>query len=183
MRSSFNSKRNPSLPKGRQVNDFDKEEVLYVLGNLPIQRDLLIEAFHKLQDELGCLKLTHLGALAEIFSMSQAEVYEVASFYHHFDIIREDESEPPAITIRVCDGLSCEMEGALSLISNLQNSPDSTKIRVQEVPGIGRCANIPEAGCLGKYPGGKIEPILLRGMLGYARRQYIQGGRHGIIGI
>ena len=145
MRSSFNSKRNPSLPKGRQVNDSAIEEVLYVLGDLPIQRDLLIEAFHKLQDELGCLKLTHLGALAEIFSISQAEVYEVASFYHHFDIVREDESEPPAITIRVCDGLSCEMEGASSLISNLQNSTESTKIRVQKVPCIGRCANAPAA--------------------------------------
>ena len=145
MRSSFNSKRNPSLPKGRQVNDSVKKEVLYILGDLPIRRDLLIEALHKLQDELGCLKLTHLGALAEIFSMSQAEVYEVASFYHHFDIVREDESEPPAITIRVCDGLSCEMEGALSLISNLQNSIESTKIRVQEVPCIGRCANAPAA--------------------------------------
>ncbi len=145
MRSSFNSKRNPSLPKGRQVNESAKEEVLYILDDLPIQRDLLIEALHRLQDELGCLKLTHLGALAEIFSISQAEVYEVASFYHHFDIVREDESEPPDITIRVCDGLSCEMEGALSLISKLQNSTESTKIRVQGVPCIGRCANAPAA--------------------------------------
>ena len=72
-------------------------------------------------------------------------MYEVASFYHHFDIVREDDPEPPAITIRVCDGLSCEMEGASSLISNLQNSTESTKIRVQKVPCIGRCANAPAA--------------------------------------
>ena len=138
-----NIKRDPSLPKGRQVDDFAKEEVLSILGDLPIQRDLLIEALHKLQDGFDCLTLPHLRALSEIFRISQAEVYEVASFYHHFDIVHEDENKPPAITIRVCDGLSCEMEGALSLISNLRKSIDCTKIRIQEVPCIGRCANAP----------------------------------------
>ncbi len=138
-----NIKRDPSLPKGRQVDDFAKEEVLSILGELPIQRDLLIEALHKLQDGFDCLTLPHLRALSEIFRISQAEVYEVASFYHHFDIVHEDENKPPAITIRVCDGLSCEMEGALSLITNLRKSIDCTKIRIQEVPCIGRCANAP----------------------------------------
>ena len=97
---------------------------------MPIQRDLLIEALHKLQDGFDCLTLPHLRALSEIFRISQAEVYEVASFYHHFDIVHEDENKPPAITIRVCDGLSCEMEGALSLITNLRKSIDCTKIRI-----------------------------------------------------
>ncbi len=138
-----NVKRDPSLPKGRQVDDFAKEEVLSILGDLPIQRDLLIEALHKLQDGFDCLTLPHLRALSEIFRISQAEVYEVASFYHHFDIVHEGENKPPAITIRVCDGLSCEMEGALSLISSLRKSIDCAKIRIQEVPCIGRCANAP----------------------------------------
>jgi formate dehydrogenase len=136
-------KRDPSLPKGRQVDDFAKQEVSSILGDLPIQRDLLIEALHKIQDGFGCLTLPHLRALSEIFRISQAEVYEVASFYHHFDIVREGEARPPAITIRVCDGLSCEMEGALSLISNLRKSTEFAKIRIQQVPCIGRCANAP----------------------------------------
>ena len=81
------AKRDPSLPKGRQVDDLAKQEVSSILGDLPIQRDLLIEALHKLQDGFGCLTLPHLRALSEIFRISQAEVYEVASFYHHFDIV------------------------------------------------------------------------------------------------
>ena len=81
--------RDPSLPKGRQVDDSAKEEVLLLLENLTIQRDLLIESLHLLQDHFGCLTFRHLRALSEIFRISQAEVYEVASFYHHFDIVDE----------------------------------------------------------------------------------------------
>ena len=99
------ARRDPSMPKGRQLDDLSHKEVLAVIGKLPIQRDLLIEALHLLQDNFGCLELRHLRSLADIFSISQAEVYEVASFYHHFDLVAEGQCKPPQITVRVCDGL------------------------------------------------------------------------------
>ena len=136
-------RRDPSLPKGRQVDDSAKEEVLFLLENFTIQRDLLIESLHLLQDHFGCLTFRHLRALSEIFRISQAEVYEVASFYHHFDIVNEGENKPPSITIRVCTGLSCEIGGATNLVLSLKKYIDFSKIRIQEVPCIGRCANTP----------------------------------------
>ena len=139
------TQRDPSMPKGRQLDDLSHQEVLAVIGKLPIQRDLLIEALHLLQDNFGCLELRHLRSLADIFSISQAEVYEVASFYHHFDLVAEGQCKPPQITVRVCDGLSCEMEGASPLISNLEKELDLSKVRIQKVPCIGRCANAPAA--------------------------------------
>jgi NADH:ubiquinone oxidoreductase subunit F (NADH-binding)/NADH:ubiquinone oxidoreductase subunit E len=139
------ARRDPSMPKGRQLDDLSHKEVLAVIGKLPIQRDLLIEALHLLQDNFGCLEFRHLRSLAEIFSISQAEVYEVASFYHHFDIIGDRQGRPPPITVRICDGLSCEMDGANSLISDLEKELDPSKVRIQKVPCIGRCANAPAA--------------------------------------
>ncbi len=139
------ARRDPSIPKGRQLDDFSYQEVLAAIEKLPIQRDLLIEALHLLQDKFGCLELRHLRSLAEIFSISQAEVYEVASFYHHFDIVAEGQSRPPPLTVRICDGLSCEMDGAHSLISNLEKELDLNKVRIQKVPCIGRCASAPAA--------------------------------------
>ena len=138
-------RRDPSMPKGRQLDDLSHQEVLAVIGKLPIQRDLLIEALHLLQDNFGCLEHRHLRSLAEIFSISQAEVYEVASFYHHFDIVAEGQQSPPSITLRICDGLSCEMEGSPALISSLEKDLDLSKVRIQKVPCIGRCANAPAA--------------------------------------
>ncbi len=139
------NKRDPSMPKGRQLDDISIKEVLIVIGDLPIQRDLLIEALHLLQDHFNCLDVRHLRAVAEIFGLSQAEVYEVASFYHHFDIVVEGENSPPPLTVRVCDGLSCEMAGALPLVSSLEKKLDFNKVRLQKVPCIGRCANAPVA--------------------------------------
>ena len=140
-----NVKRDPSLPKGRQLDNIAEQEVLSILGNLTIRRDLLIEALHLIQDSFGFLTFRHLKALSEVFKLSQAEVYEVASFYHHFDIVPEESIKPPPITIRVCEGLSCEMAGARNLISTLNESIDSSKIRIQAVPCIGRCAKAPVA--------------------------------------
>ncbi len=137
------TKRDVSLPKGRQVEDSALEEVRNLLGDLPIQRDMLIEAFHLIQDAKGYLCARHLAALAELFRLSQAEVFEVASFYHHFDIVKEDEKAPPALTVRVCDGLSCEMAGAQKLINSLKDIVNPQDIRIQPVPCIGRCDMAP----------------------------------------
>ncbi|MEL6317579.1 MAG: NAD(P)H-dependent oxidoreductase subunit E, partial [Pseudomonadota bacterium] len=137
-------KRDPSLPKGRQLDDAAYEEVEALLGGLEIRRDLLIEALHRIQDGVGHLSAPHLLALAEIFRLSQAEVFEVASFYHHFDIVKEGESPPPPLTIRVCDGLSCEMAGARTLIQELI-AEAGADVRIQPVPCIGRCAEAPAA--------------------------------------
>jgi len=138
-------KRDATLPKGRQVDDDALHEVAALIGGLPRRRDLLIEALHCLQDGIGCLRASHLRALAELFRLSQAEVFEVASFYHHFDIVKEGETEPAPITIRVCDSLSCAMAGSSNLIEALERTVDPARIRVQPVPCIGRCAGAPAA--------------------------------------
>ncbi|MDH5798259.1 MAG: NAD(P)H-dependent oxidoreductase subunit E, partial [Paracoccaceae bacterium] len=137
--------RDPSLPKGRQVEDTAIAEVAMLLADLPRRRDLLIEALHLIQDGIGCLHARHLAALAELFRLSQAEVFEVASFYHHFDIVKEGEDAPAPLTIRVCNSLSCCMAGADDLIKKLRDATDPTRVRVQPVPCIGRCADAPAA--------------------------------------
>ncbi|MDD9927341.1 MAG: NAD(P)H-dependent oxidoreductase subunit E, partial [Rhodospirillaceae bacterium] len=99
-------------PKGRQLDPTAQAEVASLLGDRPRNRDLLIEYLHLIQDSQGCLPAAHLAALADEMRIPMAEVYEVASFYAHFDIVREDEAKPPALTVRVCDSLTCEMMGA-----------------------------------------------------------------------
>src|SRR5512141_649698 len=106
-------------PKGRKPTDQALAEVRQLLGDASRQSDLLIEHLHKLQDHFGHLSAAHLSALAQEMRLAQAEVYEVASFYHHFDIVKEGEDAPPALTVRVCDGLSCEMAGANDLLARL----------------------------------------------------------------
>ena len=96
-------KRDPSLPKGRQTDDISEKEVKEVLGDLPLERSQLIEALHLIQDEFNCLSQKHLKALSELLKISQAEVFEVASFYHHFDIIKDGETINHELTIRICD--------------------------------------------------------------------------------
>src|SRR5260370_1026660 len=101
-----------SRPKGRQVDSKAREDVLALLGDAPRRRDLLIEHLHKIQDRYGCLSARHLVALADEMNMAMAEVYEVATFYHHFDVIKEGEPAPPAITARVCDSIACDPASA-----------------------------------------------------------------------
>ncbi|MEM1343667.1 MAG: NADH-ubiquinone oxidoreductase-F iron-sulfur binding region domain-containing protein [Pseudomonadota bacterium] len=138
-------RRDVSLPKGRQVEDLAVIEVLGFLGDLPRRRDLLIEALHLIQDGAGCLAARHLAALADLFRLSQAEVYEVASFYHHFDIVREGEEPPAPVTIRVSTGVSCVLGGAYELIEDLKAAVDPAKIRVVAAPCIGQCDGAPAA--------------------------------------
>ena len=130
-------------PKGRQYDDNALEEVEKLLSNLELRSDLLIEHLHRVQDKFGHLSMRHLRALAELLKMSMAEVYEVATFYAHFDVIREDEKEPPALTIRVCDSLSCELAGSNELKAALENGLDVDQVRVLRAPCMGRCDTAP----------------------------------------
>src|ERR1700744_4818872 len=95
-------------PKGRQVDPQAREDVRALLGDAPRRRDLLIEHLHKIQDHYKCLSARHLVALADEMKMAMAEVYEVATFYHHFDVVKEGDTPPPALTVRVCDSIACE---------------------------------------------------------------------------
>jgi NADH:ubiquinone oxidoreductase subunit E len=133
----------PSQPKGRQLDDAALNEVRSLLGEEPRRRDLLIEHLHKIQDAYGCLRAEHLRALAEEMRLSQAEVFEVASFYHHFDVVREGEVAPAPLTVRVCDGIACELKGSDALAAALSTGLDPDSVRVQKVPCIGRCAAAP----------------------------------------
>ncbi len=130
-------------PKGRQLDDTAHLEIREILQGLPLRRDLLIEYLHLIQDRFGQLSAAHLRALAEEMKLSQAEVFEVASFYAHFDIVREGETAPPALTIRVCDSLSCELAGSAELLNELATRYSSQEVRVLRAPCMGRCENAP----------------------------------------
>ncbi|ASP22687.1 NADH-quinone oxidoreductase subunit 1 [Antarctobacter heliothermus] len=130
-------------PKGRQVEDQAWEEVKALLGERARDRDQLIEFLHLIQDAYGHLSAAHLRALAEEMRLSMAEVYEVASFYAHFDIVKEGETPPPALTIRVCDSLSCELAGSEQLRAALEEGMDPAEVRVVRAPCMGRCDTAP----------------------------------------
>ena len=130
-------------PKGRQFSDDALALVQDTLGPDPRRRDLLIEYLHLLQDRFGHLSAEILCALAQEMNLSQAEVYEVATFYAHFDVINADTPQPPALTIRVCDSLSCELAGAQQLRAALQQGLDPTQVRVLRAPCMGRCDTAP----------------------------------------
>src|SRR5438093_7699814 len=142
--------RKRQAPKGRRVDAGALEEVQRLLGNASRQRDLLIEHLHKLQDRYGHLSAAHLAALAQEMRLAQAEVFEVASFYHHFDIVKEGEASPPQLTVRVCDGLSCELAGARELLDRLP-ALLGRDVRVIAAPCIGRCEQAP-AAVVGQNP-------------------------------
>ena len=131
-------------PKGRQLEDSALADVRELLGDRPRRRDLLIEFLHLIQDKFKCLSAAHLRALAEELRMAQAEVYEVATFYAHFDVVKEGEDQPPAITIRVCDSLSCELAGAQDLLKTLGTKyGGGGEVRVLRAPCMGRCDTAP----------------------------------------
>src|ERR1700758_4274232 len=113
-------RRAPKTPKGRQTDPGALAEVRALLGNRPRRRDLLIEHLHLIQDRYGCLKAAHLAALAQEMKLALAEVYEVATFYAHFDVVLDGEALPAPLTIRVCDSLTCELFGAQALLAELK---------------------------------------------------------------
>ena len=131
-------------PKGRVVDLNALLEVQALLGDESRARDLLIEHLHKIQDKYRQLSAAHLAALAQEMRLSMTEVYEVASFYHHFDVVREGETAPAPLTVRVCDSVSCEMAGCEDLIGALEAGLGDG-IRVQRVPCVGRCDKAPVA--------------------------------------
>jgi formate dehydrogenase beta subunit len=129
-------------PKGRQVDPQALAEACALLGDKPRRPDLLIEHLHLIQDEYGCLSAAHLAALAAEMKMALAEVYEVATFYAHFDVVKEGELSPPAVTVRVCDSLSCAMAGAEKLIAKLPKKL-GPGVRVLRAPCMGACDHAP----------------------------------------
>ncbi len=142
--------RRKSKLKGRQADDASIAEVRQLIGEALHRRDLLIENLHKLNDAYRALHDRHLVALAKEMNLPMAEVYEVATFYHHFEVVRGD--DPVAdITVRVCDGLSCELAGAKTLLSRLPSILGNPKVKVIAAPCVGRCEQAPVA-VVHQYP-------------------------------
>ncbi len=142
--------RKREAPKGRRVDPTALKDVQGLLGDGSRQADLLIEHLHKIQDHFGKLSAAHLAALAQEMQLAQTEVYEVATFYHHFDVVKEGDAAPAALTVRVCDGLSCEMAGARDLLAKLP-ALLGRDVRVIPAPCIGRCEQAP-AAVVGQNP-------------------------------
>jgi NADH:ubiquinone oxidoreductase subunit F (NADH-binding)/NADH:ubiquinone oxidoreductase subunit E len=136
--------RKRQAPRGRQVDPLALSEVRLLLGTASRAPDLLIEHLHKIQDAHGHLSARHLAALAQEMKLPQTAVYEVATFYHHFDVVMEGDAVPPALTVRVCDGLSCELAGARELLATLP-ALLGREVRVIAAPCIGRCEQAPAA--------------------------------------
>jgi formate dehydrogenase beta subunit len=135
-------RRPPRTPKGRQVEPRALDEVGALLADRSRQRDLLIEHLHLIQDRYGHLSAAHLAALAQEMKLPLAEVYEVATFYAHFDVVKEGQAAPPPITVRVCDSLSCAMAGAEHLLEALPGRL-GTNVRVARAPCMGACDRAP----------------------------------------
>jgi len=129
-------------PKGRQVDPAALDEVRALLGDKPRRRDLLIEHLHLIQDRYGHLSAAHLAALAEEMKLAQTEVYEVATFYAHFDVVKEGDIPPPPVTVRVCDSLSCAMAGSEKLLAGLPEKL-GPGVRVVRAPCMGACDKAP----------------------------------------
>lgn len=136
--------RRKSKLKGRQVDDASLQEVRALVGSAPHRRDLLIEYLHKVNDAFRCLHERHLVALAKEMNIPMAEVYEVATFYHHFEVVKDD-AQAPGLTVRVCNGLSCELAGSKDLLARLSKLLSSADIRVIPAPCLGRCEQAPVA--------------------------------------
>jgi NADH:ubiquinone oxidoreductase subunit F (NADH-binding)/NADH:ubiquinone oxidoreductase subunit E len=137
-------RRSPAFHKGRQLDPAAHAEMAALLGRRPRDRDLLIEHLHLVQDTYGCLSALHLQALAVEMRLSMAEVYEVASFYAHFDIVLDGETPPPPVTVRVCDSLTCAFSGGDQLLESLPAAL-GTGVRVVRAPCMGRCDTAPVA--------------------------------------
>ena len=141
-RGGAGRRRSPRTPKGRQVDPQALEEVLALLTDRPRRRDLLIEHLHLIQDHYGHLSAAHLAALAQEMKLALTEVYEVATFYAHFDVVKEGQTPPPAVTVRVCDSLSCALKGAERLFAELPQKLGAN-VRVVRAPCMGACDRAP----------------------------------------
>ncbi len=144
-------------PKGRSTDPEALSDVRALLSDAPRRRDLLLEFLHLIQDKYSCIAAAHIVALAQELKLAPAEIYEVATFYHHFDVVREGEHPPPPLTVRVCDSITCEMFDAEALISGLESNCDKSRVRVQRVPCVGRCDSAPVA-VVGTHPITRADP-------------------------
>ncbi len=131
-------------PKGRQVKQLAIANLRNIIGNNNLKRDLLIEYLHLIQDKNGYISSDYLEALSHEMKLPLVEVWEVASFYDHFDLIKENEAPPPKTTIRVCNSLSCFLNGSNKLIKDLKNNIEND-VRVIEAPCLGACDMAPSA--------------------------------------
>jgi len=168
--ASRNSVQGRSQLKGRQPDALALHEVRELIGSAPPdghRRDLLIEHLHQLNDHYRALFERHLVALASEMRLALAEVYEVASFYHHFQILRDDQTAP-ALTVRVCSGLSCAMAGAAALQAGMQPLQEPS-LRVLAAPCLGRCEQAP-AVLVGQRALGHVSPQALREVTATALR-------------
>ena len=132
------------VPKGRQVDPQSQQTIRALLGDRPRQRDLLIEYLHLIQDEFGQISAAHLAALADEMRLAYAEVFETATFYAHFDVVKEGDRDIPALTVRVCDSLTCALFGAEKLLGDLQKA-FGEDVRVVRAPCVGLCDHAPAA--------------------------------------
>ncbi|MGH8660250.1 MAG: NAD(P)H-dependent oxidoreductase subunit E [Burkholderiales bacterium] len=153
-------------PKGRAVEPQALADVRALLENEPRRRDLLVEHLHRIQDRYGHISARHLVALAREMRLATTEVYEVATFYHHFDVVKEGDALPPPLTVRVCDSLSCELAGARGLIEELRGALGAG-VRVITAPCVGRCEQAPVA-VVGQNPvaqatAQKVKPLVAAG--------------------
>jgi formate dehydrogenase len=137
-------KRKRGKPKGRVVDPAAQTEIRALIGDASRAPDFLIEHLHKIQDACGHISSKHIVALAAEMKLSQTEVYEVATFYHHFDVVKEGQTPPPPLTVRVCESVSCDMAGAHGLIDALKQALGEN-VRIQPVPCVGRCQHAPVA--------------------------------------
>ena len=137
-------KRKLGQHRGRSIEPDSLAEIQALLGDRPRRRDHLIEFLHLVQDRFHHISAAHITALAHELKLSTTEVYEVATFYHHFDVVRGGDTAPPALTVRVCESVTCEMFGAHKLIDDLKQALGAD-VRVQPVPCVGRCATAPVA--------------------------------------
>jgi formate dehydrogenase len=147
-----------SVPKGRPVDPAARREIVELLGDQPRRHDLLIEFLHRIQDTYGHISAAHIVALAAEMKLAMTEVYEVATFYHHFDVVKEGDAVPPPVTVRVCNSLSCEMAGAAGLAESLQGIAG---VRISAVPCVGRCHAAPVA-VVGQNPIDHATPAVVR---------------------
>jgi formate dehydrogenase len=162
--------------KGRPVDPRALAEMQALIGDEPRRRDLLIEHLHKIQDRYGHISANHVLALAREMNLASTEVYEVATFYHHFDVVKEEDAPPPPLTVRVCDSLSCELAGAHSLMADLKRALGAG-VRVIPAPCVGRCEQAPVA-IVGQNPVAqatpeKVKPLVLAKKTRCPVRNYI----------
>ena len=163
-----------TTPKGRRVDPKAHEDVLDLLGNAPRRRDLLIEHLHLIQDRFGCLSAPHVVALAAEMKLAMTEVYEVATFYHHFDVVKEGDAPPPPITVRVCDSIACELAGSRELLAGLP-ALVGQDVRVLHAPCVGRCETAPVA-VVGQNPVPHATPEKVAGLVTAQALKHPQAG-------